>query len=164
MYTNAAFTTIPYIQIETITFVWISSSSKRTRACLSSIKHHTIRLPRLVCLDLVAAHISMERKRKLPARAAARVEHVSKKRNSTPPDVSTTSTPSSTLTSPQPAEPVAQEPPPPPTSAPLPKSLQPGHPLPTVEKPQPDDLSNKEFQSIQERYPLPTCLRPVCSV
>ncbi|KAI0907211.1 hypothetical protein F4823DRAFT_32594 [Ustulina deusta] len=92
----------------------------------------------------------MERKRKLPARAAARVEHVSKKRNSTPPDVSTTSTPSSTLTSPQPAEPVAQEPPPPPTSAPLPKSLQPGHPLPTVEKPQPDDLSNKEFQSIQE--------------
>ncbi|KAI0434914.1 hypothetical protein F5Y09DRAFT_155584 [Xylaria sp. FL1042] len=92
----------------------------------------------------------MERKRKLPARAAARVEHVSKKRNSTPPDVSATSTPSSAITSPQPAEPIAQEQPPPPTSAPLPKSLQPGHPLPTVEKPQPDDLSTKEFQSIQE--------------
>ncbi|KAI1282890.1 hypothetical protein F5Y07DRAFT_200338 [Xylaria sp. FL0933] len=94
----------------------------------------------------------MERKRKLPARAAARVEHVSKKRNSTPPDVSAASTPSSALTSPQPAEPVAQEqqPPPPPTSAPLPKSLQPGQPLPTVEKPQPDDLPAKEFQSIQE--------------
>ncbi|KAI1419616.1 hypothetical protein F5Y12DRAFT_230015 [Xylaria sp. FL1777] len=94
----------------------------------------------------------MERKRKLPARAAARVEHVSKKRNSTPPDVSATSTPPSALTSPQPAEAVAPEqpPPPPPTSTPLPKSLQPGHPLPTVEKPQPDDLSSKEFQSIQE--------------
>ncbi|KAI0517095.1 hypothetical protein F5B22DRAFT_636036 [Xylaria bambusicola] len=98
----------------------------------------------------------MERKRKLPARAAARGEHVSKKRNSTPPDASTTSTPSSTMTSPQPPEVVSQEPPPPTattttvTSSQLPKSLQPGHPLPTVEKPQPDDLSNKEFQSIQE--------------
>ncbi|KAI1152301.1 hypothetical protein F4825DRAFT_314273 [Nemania diffusa] len=92
----------------------------------------------------------MERKRKLPARAAARVEHVSKKRNSTPPDLSTTSTPSSALTSPQPAESVAQEPPPSSTSTPLPKSLLPGQPLPTVEKPQPDDLSQKEFQSVQE--------------
>ncbi|KAI1735837.1 hypothetical protein F4680DRAFT_434038 [Xylaria scruposa] len=94
----------------------------------------------------------MERKRKLPARAAARVEHVSKKRNSTPPDVATASTPSSTLTSPQPAESVAQEQPLPSSSTPaaLPKSLQPGQPLPTVEKPQPDDLSQKEFQSVQE--------------
>ncbi|KAI1358354.1 hypothetical protein F5Y08DRAFT_120034 [Xylaria arbuscula] len=98
----------------------------------------------------------MERKRKLPARAAARVEHVSKKRNSTPPDASTTSTPSPALASPQPAEVVAQDPQLPTattttsTSSPLPKSLQPGHPLPTVEKPQPDDLPNKEFQSIQE--------------
>ncbi|KAJ2978972.1 hypothetical protein NUW58_g7328 [Xylaria curta] len=96
----------------------------------------------------------MEKKRKLPARAAARVEHVSKKRNSTPPDVSaTTSTSPSALTSPQPADSVAQEPPlPSSSSAPtiLPKSLQAGHPLPTVEKPQPDDLSQKEFQSVQE--------------
>ncbi|KAJ8119162.1 hypothetical protein ONZ43_g3846 [Nemania bipapillata] len=91
----------------------------------------------------------MERKRKLPARAAARVEQVSKKRNSTPPDPSTTSTPPSALTSPQRAESVAQEPPPP-VSTPLPKSLLPGQPLPTVEKPQPDDLSQKEFQSVQE--------------
>ncbi|RWA03369.1 hypothetical protein EKO27_g11736 [Xylaria grammica] len=92
----------------------------------------------------------MERKRKLPARAAARVEHVSKKRNSTPPDAST-STPPSALTSPQPADSIAQEqPPPPPTSTPLPKSVQPGQPLPTVEKPQPDDLSHKDYQSIQE--------------
>ncbi|KAI0452652.1 hypothetical protein F5B21DRAFT_515886 [Xylaria acuta] len=95
----------------------------------------------------------MERKRKLPARAAARVEHVSKKRNSTPPDVATASTPSSTLPSPQPAESVPQEQPPPSSSsasATLPKSLQAGHPLPTVEKPQPDDLPQKEFQSVQE--------------
>ncbi|KAI0549608.1 hypothetical protein F4679DRAFT_545829 [Xylaria curta] len=94
----------------------------------------------------------MERKRKLPARAAARVEHVSKKRNSTPPDAATASTPSSTLPSPQPAEPVTQEQPLPSSSTPaaLPKSLQPGHPLPTVEKPQSDDLSQKEFQSVQE--------------
>ncbi|KAI0536085.1 hypothetical protein GGR58DRAFT_408397 [Xylaria digitata] len=94
----------------------------------------------------------MERKRKLPARAAARVEHVSKKRNSTPPDASSTSTPPSALTSPQPADPVVQDQPPlpPPTSTPLPKSLQSGQPLPTVEKPQPDDLSHKEYQSIQE--------------
>ncbi|KAI1167086.1 hypothetical protein F5B18DRAFT_659410 [Nemania serpens] len=92
----------------------------------------------------------MERKRKLPARAAARVEHVSKKRHSTPPDVSATSTPPSAATSPQPAESVAQEPSSASASASLPKSLQPGQPLPTVEKPQSDDLSNKEFQSIQE--------------
>ncbi|KAI0409804.1 hypothetical protein F4802DRAFT_2328 [Xylaria palmicola] len=93
----------------------------------------------------------MERKRKLPARAAARVEHVAKKRNSTPPDVSSTSTPPSALTSPQPAEYGAQEPPSSSSaSAPLPKSLQPGQPLPTVEKPQPDDLPPKDFQSIQE--------------
>ncbi|KAI1184561.1 hypothetical protein F5B17DRAFT_442535 [Nemania serpens] len=94
----------------------------------------------------------MERKRKMPARAAARVEHVAKKRNSTPPDVSVASTPPSAAASPQPPESVAQE-----SSsasafasASLPKSLQPGQPLPTVEKPQSDDLSNKEFQSIQE--------------
>lgn len=90
----------------------------------------------------------------MPARAAARVEHVAKKRNSTPPDVSVASTPPSAAASPQPPESVAQE-----SSsasafasASLPKSLQPGQPLPTVEKPQSDDLSNKEFQSIQERY------------
>ncbi|KAI1174436.1 hypothetical protein F4777DRAFT_384677 [Nemania sp. FL0916] len=92
----------------------------------------------------------MERKRKLPARAAARGEHVSKKRNSTPPDISTTPTPSSALTSPQRASSAAQEPPPTSSSAALPKSVQPGQPLPTVEKPQADDLSNRDFQSVQE--------------
>ncbi|KAI2638351.1 hypothetical protein GGS21DRAFT_434753 [Xylaria nigripes] len=89
----------------------------------------------------------MEKKRKMPARAAARVEHVSKKRNTSPPDVPATSAPPSTTTSPQlAARLVSQDPP----SITLPKSLQPGYPLPTVEKPQPDDLSHKEFQSIQE--------------
>ncbi|KAI1827137.1 hypothetical protein F4861DRAFT_536321 [Xylaria intraflava] len=89
----------------------------------------------------------MEKKRKLPARAAARVEHVSKKRNTTPPDVLPTSAPLSAATSPQPvAESITQDPHP----VALPKSLQPGQPLPTVEKPQPDELPHKEFQSIQE--------------
>ncbi|KAI1500196.1 hypothetical protein F5X99DRAFT_387341 [Biscogniauxia marginata] len=78
----------------------------------------------------------MERKRKLPARAAARYEHVAKKRIATPePSPAPTSVP---------AEPVPEEP------QPLPKSIQAGNPLPTVENPQPDDLSSKDYQSIQE--------------
>ncbi|TDZ17914.1 hypothetical protein Cob_v009222 [Colletotrichum orbiculare MAFF 240422] len=82
----------------------------------------------------------MERKRKLPARAAARSEHIAKKRTVTPPEhrsVTPTQTP-------------ADEPPPPPPLSQLPKSLQPGKPLPTVEDPQPEDLPPKEFQSLQE--------------
>ncbi|KAI1431132.1 hypothetical protein GGR50DRAFT_108346 [Xylaria sp. CBS 124048] len=89
----------------------------------------------------------MEKKRKLPARASARVEHISKKRNTTPPDTLPTSASISASASPQPAaDSVGQDT----MSVALPKSLQPGHPLPTVEKPQSDDLSHKEFQSIQE--------------
>jgi len=80
----------------------------------------------------------MEKKRKLPARAASRVEQVSKKRAATPPE-------HRSLT-PVPAP--VEEPTPPP---PLPKSVQAGKPLPTVEEPQPDDLQPKEFQSVQER-------------
>ncbi|KAK1450701.1 hypothetical protein CCUS01_02157 [Colletotrichum cuscutae] len=80
----------------------------------------------------------MERKRKLPARAAARVEHVAKKRTVTPPE------PRSVTPVPVPVE----EPPPPPPS--LPKSIQAGKPLPTVEDAQPDDLPAKEYQSFQE--------------
>ncbi|CCF38540.1 hypothetical protein CH063_09599 [Colletotrichum higginsianum] len=79
----------------------------------------------------------MERKRKLPARASARVEHVAKKRTVTPPE------PRSVTPVPVPVE----EPPPPPS---LPKSIQPGKPLPTVEDPQPDDLTAREYQSFQE--------------
>jgi hypothetical protein len=81
----------------------------------------------------------MERKRKLPARAAARVEHVAKKRTVTPPEQPRSVTPA-------PAPPV-EEPP-----APLPKSIQSGKPLPTVEDAQPEDLPTKEYQSLQERY------------
>ncbi|KAI8958047.1 hypothetical protein F5Y11DRAFT_54639 [Daldinia sp. FL1419] len=84
----------------------------------------------------------MERKRKLPARAAARVEHVSKKRTATPPERSVTPAPASAST-PVPTETVPEDPP-------LPKSIQAGNPLPTVEHPQPDDLSSKDYQSIQE--------------
>lgn len=96
----------------------------------------------------------MERKRKLPPRAAARIEQSAKKRAVTPsessPTPSSTSVPapSSTATqkTPAPPEPTVPEEPP------LPKSIQAGNPLPTVENPQPDDLSNKDYQSIQERY------------
>jgi len=78
----------------------------------------------------------MERKRKLPARAA-RVESVSKKRTSTPPEPRTQPTP----------------PPPPPVvvEESLPKSIVTGKPLPTVDTPQPENLSAKEFQTIPER-------------
>ncbi|GJC84334.1 hypothetical protein ColLi_07172 [Colletotrichum liriopes] len=79
----------------------------------------------------------MERKRKLPARASARVEHVAKKRTVTPPE------PRSVTPVPAPVE----EPLPPPS---LPKSIQAGKPLPTVEEPQPDDLPAREYQSYQE--------------
>jgi hypothetical protein len=78
----------------------------------------------------------MERKRKLPARAA-RVENVSKKRTSTPPE-QRTQTPTPTL-------------PPPVVEESLPKSIAPGKALPTVNEPQPENLPSKEFQSISER-------------
>ncbi|PHH77364.1 hypothetical protein CDD80_692 [Ophiocordyceps camponoti-rufipedis] len=76
----------------------------------------------------------MEKKRKLPARASARVEQASKKRHvavrqrSPSPPVREASLP------PQPE---------------LPSSIQVGKPLPTVEDPQPD-LPLAEFQSISE--------------
>ncbi|KAL6859931.1 hypothetical protein ACO1O0_003955 [Amphichorda felina] len=79
----------------------------------------------------------MERKRKLPARAAARVENEAKRRHSTPRERSEEPA----------AVPPVDEPPPPP---PLPRSVQAGKPLPTVEDTQPDDLSSKEYQSIGE--------------
>ncbi|KAL7620580.1 hypothetical protein AAE478_009575 [Parahypoxylon ruwenzoriense] len=84
----------------------------------------------------------MERKRKLPARAAARVDHVSKKRTSTPPERSLTPAPPPAST-PAPADNAPEE-------LPLPKSIQAGNPLPTVEHPQADDLSSRDYQSIQE--------------
>ncbi|KAF4967585.1 hypothetical protein FSARC_4882 [Fusarium sarcochroum] len=84
----------------------------------------------------------MERKRKLPARAAARGETATKKRNVTPRERSATpAAPPPPAPAPEP-----EEPPPPP----LPKSVQAGKPLPTVEVAQPEDLSSKEYQSVGE--------------
>ncbi|KPM45886.1 hypothetical protein AK830_g644 [Neonectria ditissima] len=82
----------------------------------------------------------MERKRKLPARAAARSEHISKKRNITPRERS------ATPAVPPPPPPPPKEPSPPP----LPTSIQARQPLPTVEAAQPEDLSSKEYQSVGE--------------
>ncbi|KAJ2894647.1 hypothetical protein MKZ38_007372 [Zalerion maritima] len=121
----------------------------------------------------------MERKRKLPARAAARVEHVAKKRNITPPvdsgSKSRSLTPQASGTGSGPGtgartggsgasgkdtpsletqQPSQQ----PPTQNPLPKSIQPGKALPTVEQPQPEDLPAKEFQSLTESGVLPESL------
>ncbi|KAE8449444.1 hypothetical protein EG329_008052 [Mollisiaceae sp. DMI_Dod_QoI] len=78
----------------------------------------------------------MERKRKLPARAA-RVESVSKKRTSTPPEHR-----NQTPTPLPPAQPIVQEP--------LPQRIAPGKPLPTLDSPQPENLSANEFQTIPE--------------
>ncbi|KAJ4329231.1 hypothetical protein N0V84_000357 [Fusarium piperis] len=83
----------------------------------------------------------MERKRKLPARAAARGDHAAKKRNVTPRERSATP-----AAPPAPPAPEPELPPPPP----LPKSIQAGKPLPTVEVAQPEDLSSKDYQSVGE--------------
>jgi len=90
----------------------------------------------------VRVDAAMERKRKLPARAAARVEHIAKKRTATPPERSVTPVSATTPTSQPPPEAPAQ----------LPKSVQSGMPLPTVEDAQPDDLPLRDYQNIQERY------------
>ncbi|RTE79128.1 hypothetical protein BHE90_006372 [Fusarium euwallaceae] len=86
----------------------------------------------------------MERKRKLPARAAARGDHAAKKRNATPRERS--ATPAAPPAPPPAPAPEPEEPPPPP----LPKSIQAGKPLPTVEVAQPEDLSSKDYQSVGE--------------
>ncbi|OAA60591.1 hypothetical protein SPI_05715 [Niveomyces insectorum RCEF 264] len=93
----------------------------------------------------------MERKRKLPPRAAARVEQAAKRRTSTPPADGNNTTRSAT-----PAlsggggdgsggddHAVKKEPA-------LPKSIQAGKPLPTIEQAQPDDLPSADYQSVQE--------------
>ncbi|UNI23178.1 hypothetical protein JDV02_009013 [Purpureocillium takamizusanense] len=83
----------------------------------------------------------MERKRKLPPRAAARLEQAAKRRQTTPREPSST---------PAPPEPVREPTPPPPPPPPLPTFIQVGQPLPTVDDPQPLDLSAKDFQSLSE--------------
>lgn len=79
----------------------------------------------------------MDRKRKLPSRGT-RVESVSKKRTSTPPEPQTQAQPT-----PSPPVQVVENP--------LPKTITAGNPLPTVDEPQPDDLPAKDFQKVSER-------------
>lgn len=101
----------------------------------SSTRHNSTTLSQL----LTSTEPAMERKRKLPARAA-RVEGVSKKRTSTPPE--------------QPVQiptPTAPAPPPRPVEDPLPRTLLPGKPLPTVETPQPENLPVSQYQTVTER-------------
>ncbi|EAQ83407.1 hypothetical protein CHGG_09811 [Chaetomium globosum CBS 148.51] len=90
----------------------------------------------------------MERKRKLPARAAARAEEAAKRRTMTPPKRSATPAPA-------PAPEPEPEPEPAPIvdiAPPLPKSITAGKPLPTVDSPQPDDLSRSDYQTVTERH------------
>ncbi|KAK4184496.1 hypothetical protein QBC35DRAFT_51275 [Podospora australis] len=89
----------------------------------------------------------MEKKRKLPARAAARVEQqAAKRRHISPQQKSKSSTPTpAPAPAPAPELPPAEEAPPP-----LPKSVTAGKPLPTVDSPQPSDLPNTEYQSVTE--------------
>ncbi|PHH86814.1 hypothetical protein CDD83_9728 [Cordyceps sp. RAO-2017] len=87
----------------------------------------------------------MEKKRKLPARAAARVEQAAKKRHVASRDRSPATPPA------QPAKDATPPPPPPPSALSLlPTSIQVGKPLPTVEDAQPVNLSSKDYQSISE--------------
>ncbi|EPE04472.1 hypothetical protein F503_03534 [Ophiostoma piceae UAMH 11346] len=100
----------------------------------------------------------MERKRKLPARAAARVEQAAKRRTSTPPADSITTRSATPALSTIDTEDDAKSQPEGPLRPPLPRSIQPGKPLPTVEQAQPDDLSGLEYQSVQESGVLPESL------
>ncbi|KAM0669808.1 hypothetical protein ACQRIU_000203 [Beauveria bassiana] len=87
----------------------------------------------------------MERKRKLPARAAARAEQLAKRRNASARDRTKTPTPP-----PPPPEPIVEPSPPTPPRPPLPTSVESGKPLPTIEVAQSHDLSPEEYQSISE--------------
>ncbi|KAK1752969.1 hypothetical protein QBC47DRAFT_415702 [Echria macrotheca] len=91
----------------------------------------------------------MERKRKLPARAAARGELPSKKRMTRP----STAAQASSLRKSETPVPDRSEPESTPVEEPppsLPQSIVPGKPLPTVDAPQPDDLPPKDYQSVSE--------------
>lgn len=94
----------------------------------------------------------MEKKRKLPARAAARNEQATKKRKSqggAAVQLGRSETPAAATPTPAPdLAPAPEEELPPP----LPKSITAGKPLPTVDVPQPDDLSTKDYQSVSERF------------
>ena len=114
--------------------------------------HPSRHRPHLCNIQFTLSRRSMEKKRKLPARAAARADHVSKKRNLTPPEPRSATPTSATGPEPEPETeptPVADLPPP------LPKSIQAGKPLPTVETAQAEDLPTKDFQSVSERFVSP---------
>ncbi|PHH63075.1 hypothetical protein CDD81_6320 [Ophiocordyceps australis] len=87
----------------------------------------------------------MEKKRKLPARAAARHEQAAKRRSLANREASPAVTPAPAPSAS--SRPVREPTPPPP---PLPTSIQVGKPLPTVQDAQLEDLSIKEYQSISE--------------
>lgn len=91
----------------------------------------------------------MERKRKLPPRAAARAEQLAKRRSAATRDKSKTPPP------PPSPEPVVKDPTPTPPPPPLPTSIEPGKPLPTIETAQAGNLSPEDYQSISERYVQP---------
>ncbi|ATY61368.1 hypothetical protein A9K55_007377 [Cordyceps militaris] len=88
----------------------------------------------------------MERKRKLPARAAARAEQLAKRRNPSARHRTKTPTPPPR----PPPEPIVEEPPPTPPPPPLPTSVEHGKPLPTIEVAQSHNLSPEDYQSISE--------------
>ncbi|PHH53076.1 hypothetical protein CFIMG_004813RA [Ceratocystis fimbriata CBS 114723] len=85
----------------------------------------------------------MDRKRKLPPRAASRIDHVSKKRTMTPDKDSTRSENATTA-------PVTEPPPPQDSLTHLPTSTQPGKPLPTLGQLPLDDISTKDYQDYKE--------------
>ncbi|KAG6054475.1 hypothetical protein E4U17_003760 [Claviceps sp. LM77 group G4] len=88
----------------------------------------------------------MERKRKIPPRAAARQEQAAKKR------ISLTRRASSTPTVVElpPRDPTPRSPSPPTPPPTLPTTIEVGKPLPTIEEAQAADLSSKEYQSLTE--------------
>ncbi|PHH81955.1 hypothetical protein CDD82_7442 [Ophiocordyceps australis] len=87
----------------------------------------------------------MEKKRKLPARAAARHEQAAKRRSVANREASPALAPATASSAS--SRPVRESTPPPPL---LPTSIQVGKPLPTVHDAQADDLPTKEYQSISE--------------
>ncbi|KAG6028836.1 hypothetical protein E4U19_001247 [Claviceps sp. Clav32 group G5] len=88
----------------------------------------------------------MERKRKIPPRAAARQEQAAKKRISITRGASSTPT----VVELPPRDPTPRSPSPPTPPPTLPTTIEVGKPLPTIEEAQAADLSSKEYQSLTE--------------
>ncbi|KAG5995058.1 hypothetical protein E4U52_000410 [Claviceps spartinae] len=88
----------------------------------------------------------MERKRKIPPRAAARQEQAAKKRIGLTRGASSTPT----VVELPPRDPTPRSPSPPTPPPTLPKTIEVGKPLPTIEEAQAVDVSSKEYQSLTE--------------